>query len=235
MPGMMRYRNPQLGERLAAEYVLGTLQGAARRRFERLLAQSWLLQACVADWERRLEPLGAALTPLPPPPGLWPRIQQQITPRTASRAGLRDVPRQWWPLGLAVAGLVLVLSILLTQTGVWEQPTRHTAVIVNSEAQPVWALSGREYSRYIRVQTLRVPDVPPGLVCVLWLTWNDETFHSLGILPEGGDALITVPAHLERNLYTATVVVSMEPKERSRVRAPTGPVVFRGAWLALGD
>lgn len=231
MPGMMRYRNPQLGDQLAAEYVLGTLRGAARRRFEVLLARNWMLRACVADWECRLDPLGGMLAPLPPPPGLWPKIQRQIAPRRISRAGLR----LWWPPSVAAVGLVLVLSILLTQTGVWEQPSRYTAVIVNSEAQPVWTLSGREYGKYIHVKTLRVPEVPPGRVCELWLSWADGTFHSLGILPEKSDGMIAIPAQLERVLYTATVMVSMEPKSRPRARAPTGPVVFRGAWLALGE
>ena len=44
----MNYADPELRERLAADYALGTLRGPARKRFERLLADD----AGLADWPR---------------------------------------------------------------------------------------------------------------------------------------------------------------------------------------
>jgi len=53
----MNYQHPQLLEELAAQYVLGTLRGRARRRFERYCAHNanalhavrrWVLCAVVA-------------------------------------------------------------------------------------------------------------------------------------------------------------------------------------------
>ena len=49
--------NPECRQALAGEYVLGSLQGAARRRFERLLVDSPDLQRYVADLEVTLAPL----------------------------------------------------------------------------------------------------------------------------------------------------------------------------------
>ncbi|HEX9812535.1 MAG TPA: hypothetical protein VGA88_10670 [Burkholderiales bacterium] len=44
----MNYRNPKLRDMLAGEYVLGTLTGRARRRFEELLRDDYALRDVVA-------------------------------------------------------------------------------------------------------------------------------------------------------------------------------------------
>ena len=52
----MKYSQPDLIERLAAEYVLGTLHGGARRRFARLMFDRADVRLAVASWEARLTP-----------------------------------------------------------------------------------------------------------------------------------------------------------------------------------
>jgi anti-sigma-K factor RskA len=46
----MNYLQPERLDRLAREYVLGTLTGAARRRFERLLSQAPVAMLAVSAW-----------------------------------------------------------------------------------------------------------------------------------------------------------------------------------------
>jgi anti-sigma-K factor RskA len=50
----MKYRNELVREALAAEYALGTLQGRARRRFERSLKDDPALRRHVAGWSARM-------------------------------------------------------------------------------------------------------------------------------------------------------------------------------------
>jgi len=50
----MDYGRPDLADRLAAEYVTGTLRGPARRRFEQLVPAHPALRAAVRRWESRL-------------------------------------------------------------------------------------------------------------------------------------------------------------------------------------
>ncbi len=47
----MNYQNPELRDRLAAEYALGTLRGAARRRFQRLMKDDPALRDLTLGWE----------------------------------------------------------------------------------------------------------------------------------------------------------------------------------------
>lgn len=77
-------QSPQALNELAGQYVLGTLQGRARRRFETLMAQRPDVADRVADWESRLHRMAQALPPLAPAPAVWDRL--------AARAGLPVAP-----------------------------------------------------------------------------------------------------------------------------------------------
>ena len=80
----MRYRNPELGEKLAAEYVLGTLRGRARARFEALMRYDPALRGRVTDWEDKLTPLARAGTDIAPPARLWNALSQRIAGEAAA-------------------------------------------------------------------------------------------------------------------------------------------------------
>ncbi len=60
----MDYSRPRLADRLAANYVLGTLRGAARRRLETLLPAHPSLRQAVNRWQDALVPL-ASTVPVP--------------------------------------------------------------------------------------------------------------------------------------------------------------------------
>ena len=62
----MNYAQPRLKQMLAAEYVLGTLHGRARRRFARLLESRADLRAEVRYWEQRLAALQSGFKPVAP-------------------------------------------------------------------------------------------------------------------------------------------------------------------------
>ena len=66
----MNYVRPEVADRLASEYVLGTLQGGARRRFEALLPAHPMLRQAVTRWNDRLQPLAQAIPPLAPSPAV---------------------------------------------------------------------------------------------------------------------------------------------------------------------
>lgn len=74
----MNYRDPDLQDRLAAEYVLGGLRAGARRRFMQLMREDAALRRAVAEWEERLLPLALALPPEAPPPRVWQAVRARI-------------------------------------------------------------------------------------------------------------------------------------------------------------
>src|SRR3977135_2395135 len=85
---MASYQNPELRDKLAAEYVLGTLIGRARSRFQSLMRYDRELRQAVADWEARLTPPRRAGSEIAPPPRVWHTLERRL--RQAERhAG-------WW-------------------------------------------------------------------------------------------------------------------------------------------
>jgi anti-sigma-K factor RskA len=130
----MDYGRAELVDRLAAEYVAGTLRGPARRRMESLLPAHPMLRDAVAVWQGRLIPLTASIRPQRPSPALWPRIEARINGASAA------VPRTTWWQGLAfwralsAVGLVAALSlaVMLASPG----PVQPPIVVVLSAAPP---------------------------------------------------------------------------------------------------
>jgi len=75
---MASYNNPQLRDKLAAEYVVGTLRGHARARFQALLRYDPGLRRIVAEWEARLTPLTVAAGGIEPPARVWQAVVKRI-------------------------------------------------------------------------------------------------------------------------------------------------------------
>lgn len=102
----MNYADPELRDRLAAEYALGTLRGPARRRFERLLPGNARLRDLVQDWEQRVNLLAESAPAVAPPARIWEGIAEQIGPAGAPRRASL-LSRLWDSLGFwRSAGLV---------------------------------------------------------------------------------------------------------------------------------
>jgi anti-sigma-K factor RskA len=97
---------------LAGEYVLGTLHGSARQRFERWLKENAQLRQRVEAWERHLHPLVESLPPIKPPPRVWHTIEQRIKPTREEPRRLWEDLIFWRTVGLVTsAALVLLLVI----------------------------------------------------------------------------------------------------------------------------
>lgn len=225
----MDYSRRELADRLAAEYVLGTLRGPARRRFESLLGGHPLLRENVADWQARLAPLAASVAPVEPSPRVWQGVQAQLFPAPA------DVAPPWWQrLGLwrAVSGLATAALVAVLVVGQQPPPPAAPIVVVlgaNPQvAQAVQARFVASLSPDGRALVLRAIDAPPltaQQALELWAVPPSGAPRSLGLVKADG-ATTLLRAQLLRD--TAALAVSVEPAGGSTTGAPTGPIVSIG-------
>lgn len=92
---MSWYHHPDLVDRLAADYVAGTLHGGARRRMEQVAAHNPMVAAALAEWAERLMPMFAEVAPLAPQPGLWRRIAASLPASAGADAPTGSAAGGW--------------------------------------------------------------------------------------------------------------------------------------------
>jgi anti-sigma-K factor RskA len=216
----MKSANRELVDRLAAEYVLGTLRYRARRRFER-----WLLSpqvgALVKAWEDRLAGLEPQLTPVTPPATVWRGIENKLELRKLQRR-----PAMRW-VGIAASLLVFVaLAVFFTQPG---QPSLTQQSSLQADAQTIyWRVEVLGDSQELGLHVHKVHDLPPGKAHELWaLPEGDGAPVSLGLMPHTGDHHRVLTATQRAALAgSKQIAVSLEPAGGSPTGAPTGPVLL---------
>jgi anti-sigma-K factor RskA len=99
--------DPELIDRLASEYVLGTLRGPARRRFERWRSSSTAIDERCRFWEEQLLPLTRRIKPITPSTHLWRGISERLN---LTSAAPRRAPTRLRTFALA-ASVLLVAAL----------------------------------------------------------------------------------------------------------------------------
>jgi len=227
--------NAALREKLASEYVLGTLRGGARRRFEGWLEEDAALRRTVAEWQDRLTPMAEFAPVARPSPQVWQAIESELKlkPRRSFWMGLREDLAFWRGLGMASTAAAAVLAtVLLTRLPTPEAPIAdYVAMLADDKAQPVMLITGDARRRELTVRVLAPPPVAPDKSLELWAVPKEGAPRSLGLV--AADGTVTLPLAENATPESAPVLaISLEPKGGSPNRnAPTGPILYKGAWL----
>ena len=238
MSGIRQQHNDALRDALASEYILGTLRGKARLRFEKLLDSDPELRLRVQEWSHRLAPLASGLKPVTPPKSVWNRIQTQLPQQKHTLRSLLKVWGNlnfWRGLSMATASiLVAVISISLLSVQQSASNEQMMVVVNNKFAQPVWIIETSAKDKMVKVKTLRNVDMGPDKACALWLTWDDGMTMSLGMLPEkAGMMEMMKPPMPGRTLDKAKVVVSLEPMHSEDKNNINGPLLFSEKFISI--
>jgi anti-sigma-K factor RskA len=245
----MNYRDqPELQDRLAGEYVLGTLRGRARSRFQDWLREDARLRQRVADWEARLGPLAAGVAEVAPPRRVWQAIRAR-TGTARSAGGFWESLAFWRSWGLVATGCAaaLVGALALRAPQVVEVPkivevpqrgmqASYVAILhatQNGQRLVFVAYAGR-HSDELWVKNVALGDAPPAHGHELWglPAKPGEPPRSLGMLPAIEKGTIKLAAVADQSLKDfPALAISIEPAGGSRTGLPTGPVVAKGDCL----
>ena len=246
----MRYERELLQDRLAAEYVLGTLRGAARTRFQRVLRDNAALRLAVEAWQARLVPMAAAIAPVQPPRRVWKAIAARIAPAgSPAPGGLWNSLAFWRGLGLfasgAAAALLAAVAVFapekpapapqVVRVPASEMPAAYFAVLSDPKSQkPVLVVSATRGSDRLVVKRLDASIVVPGKSLELWALPPGKAPQSLGLVAAQERHTVKMRAVADQSLgETPMLAISLEPDGGAPNGAPTGPVLYSGPCFKL--
>lgn len=221
----MKTLSRDLAHRLAGEYVLGTLRGRARARFEAHMRADPAVAAIVRAWEAQLTPLAESVAPVEPPARVWQAIEARIAPAASAPAGLGF----WRAFGLLAGGVasVLLAAFLWLSQGPRGEPL--FIVVLNSADTVPHALVSMHSPDILRVRMVKPIEGVEGRDLELWVVPKEGAPRSLGVMPnDKGDMTIRITSSDPRVRGAQSLAVSVEPRGGSPTRQPTGPVVLSG-------
>ncbi len=217
----MNRNDPDILDLLAAEFVLGTLAGAARRRFERWRDADGFVERRVRAWEERLAGLAFQLAPVAPSPAVWASIERRIGPAQGGR---------WRAFAAAVAAVaVLGLGWFLWQELRVAEPQAQ-AVIASKGGEALWRIELAADGEHVEVSAIGAVSYPDQRSLELWALPSEAAPVSLGLMPASGRLRLALDERQRTAIGLAVnVAVSEEPLGGSPTGAPTGPVLYVAA------
>lgn len=226
--------NDPLRQKLASEYVLGTLKGGARRRFEGWLYNDADLRNITAEWRQRLEPMAEFATPMAPPKRVWQQIEQRLHLSPQGGWALwRDSLSFWRSLGLASSAIAALLVIVMSTQLMSTPQISHVATLMDEKSQTAMLLTADSRHDTLEVRMVGNAPVPTDKELELWAVPKSGNPRSLGLLADKGSVKLALSSRAIGN-DVALLAVTLEPRGGSPdPNGPTGPILYKGNWVRL--
>ncbi|MCU0926333.1 MAG: anti-sigma factor [Hydrogenophaga sp.] len=251
-------QHPELLDRLASAYALGTLRGGARRRFETLAREQAPVRAAALVWQSRVASMTELQTAAEPSPAVWTRIHNLIAAdrekaaMAAARAPEASLLSGGWLRSLALwrgaagAGALATVLAVVTAVGLRDnlgaqiselqaqlsaQPQiEYVAVLNDDQASASVLVTFDPKNRKLTLQRVGGYQEAADKSLQLWALPPGAAPRSLGVL--GQDKLLQLAAGESDVREVPTLAISLEPKGGvPSERGPTGPVLFKGALI----
>lgn len=228
--------NEPLRERLAAEYVLGTLRGRARRRFEGLMHGDAALRRTVAAWADRIGAMAEFVPPVAPPAQVWRAIRTRLglqLPAPAWQFWRHGSLGFWRGMGVASSMAAALLLVTVMQREPQQPAVSDIATLLDEKAQTALLVTADRERRLLTVRLVATQPLSPGQVLQLWAVPQQGKPRSLGVLD--GSRQLALPLTAQAiGADVALLAVSLEPQGGSPdPNGPSGPILYKGGWIRV--
>jgi anti-sigma-K factor RskA len=234
----------------AAEYVLGSLSPAERRDVDARRGSDRSLDAAIAAWERRLDPLGDFIPGEQPPAHLFEEIARRIWGPDArpNVSSMQHTIRRWRRVAAGASLLAAVLAVVVVVLqNLPGSPTALVAVLQRSAAghtadenadakgPPAFVVAIDMKLKSILVTPVAARPVPRRSY-ELWLFEQKASLPlALGIIAPSAATSLPWPTSAAQQqqvppqaLLNATLAISLEPEGGATTPTPSGPILYEG-------
>jgi len=218
----MKYDDQTLLNLLAAEYVLGTLHGHARDRFNRLMRTSPRARYATSLWQRHIKNLENAIESNPPDQQVWDKITKRIDPiflptQKKAKDPNYGIFKAWGAIATAVC-IVLVLITWQPQESFSDKIT-HSVTFYDSSNKPLWNLDISDHSILLKAASDRI--IETNYDYQLWIRLKGyPSAIPIALLPKTDSKEIARNA-LFKPQNIALLAISREPIGGSQSGSPT--------------
>lgn len=211
---------------LCGEYLVGTLRGAARRRFERALAQEPRVAQRLAYWQSVVAPRYTRMIEEQPSASVWQRLERDL--------GLSRYRSAWYQRAgfwrawavTATAALVIVLGVDYQRRA--EPPPQIAELTGTGAGMPVITAHLSRDSGTMVLHSSRPLIAGPSQSYELWLLTPDNRVLSVAVVGSL-DTRFEVPEGMRPRLREGgRLAISVEPAGGSPTGRATGPVILIG-------
>lgn len=245
----MRYSHPELLQHLASNYVLGTLTGGARRRFERLQRDRADLQALVAQWESRLGQLAVSIPGQQPSANVWTAISARTQPTAVpALSGKMGWPGWMKPAGLAfgglAAGILAATAVFFTAPALFmssdqvamrsgeKLPQSYVGLLTDAQGNGKVLVSSLRHGKTMSIKVIGSFTPPATGKLVLWAVPANAPAFAIGTVPANGSTVSMLPDTSEKLLSKVSkLIVTLETEPAPVV--PSATVVLAGNCAKL--
>lgn len=234
----MNYDHPAWIDRLASEYVLGTMNLRVRRRYTRHLLNSFAAQRAVAQWHTQLQPWHDAIAPVAPQPHVWQAIARRIRPEPPALSW-RDGLRAWFgPLMRPVLGLCLgaVITFGLVRQSpeligveppLQTLPASYVGVLSDADGNAGLAVSSLRRGTIVSLKMIKPLARRAGQVAVLWALPANAAPVRIGVVGTEGKSEIILAGPAEV-VFSAVSKLGVSIESDPLASAPSGSFVLKG-------
>ena len=225
----MRVANERWLDALSGEYLLGTLRGAARRRFERALREEPRVAQRLTYWQGIFTPRYSKMVEVQPSQHSWSRLERSLGLARYRTPWYRSAGfwRGW--AAATTAALVLGVAFQMFRPEPQLPAPIEIARLAGKGGEPVVVAALSKDQRTLELRAARAVQAGPLQSYELWLI-PAEGGSAISIAVLGSlDARFAVPpAQVGRLRAGAKLAVSVEPAGGSPTGTATGPVLWIG-------
>jgi anti-sigma-K factor RskA len=225
----MKIESSPLLDALCGEYLLGTLRGSARRRFERALREEPRTALRLKHWQEIFAPKYSSMIEVQPSARLWNGLERELVLSRYRAPWYRRAAfwRGW--AAAATAALLLALGLQIWRP-VEDIPTP-VQIAELAGKDPSARVTAALYPdrRTLELRASRPVIAGPAQSYELWLLPAEGGAPiSLAVLGALDARFQLAASHGQRLRTGGKLAVSVEPAGGSPTGAPTGPVILVG-------